>query len=212
MRRAHSGRTPSPSSPCRPRRRRRRSPPISCRGEPHAAGARRPGCPAGTNLCGFAPGMTVLVYDDTGNVDAFTIAAVDDAAAQLTLTARPADSAGTIYKRGSNVVEARVHTLLPEGRRRVADISVDARRRFGERRCSGRRPRRRPRIRIRRRAAAADAHRRPAARRTARRHRRSERGPRRIRPARTARSGSTRRAACRWRACRRWRRTRRSRR
>jgi len=69
----------------------------------------QPGCSAGTNLCGFAPGMTVLVYDDTGSVDAFTVAAVDDAAAQLTLWAPPA-SVHSIYRRGSNLVEARVHT------------------------------------------------------------------------------------------------------
>lgn len=69
-----------------------------------------PGCPVGTNLCGFTAGMTVVVYDDTGNFDAFTIATVTDSAAQLRLTARPADSSTTIYKTGSKVVEARVHT------------------------------------------------------------------------------------------------------
>jgi prepilin-type N-terminal cleavage/methylation domain-containing protein len=69
-----------------------------------------PACAAGTNLCGFAPGMTVAVFDDTGNVDTFTIAAVFDGPAQLTLAARPADSSGTTYARGSTVVEARLHT------------------------------------------------------------------------------------------------------
>ena len=69
----------------------------------------QPGCSTGINLCAFAPGMTVLVYDDTGSVDAFTVAAVDDAAAQLTLSA-PWASVHSIYRRGSNVVEARVHT------------------------------------------------------------------------------------------------------
>ena len=69
-----------------------------------------PACPAGTNLCGFAAGMTVVVYDETGNVDGFTIAAVSDASAQLTLTARPTDSIGTTYARGSTIVEARVRT------------------------------------------------------------------------------------------------------
>lgn len=70
-----------------------------------AAGA---ACPAGTNLCGFVPGMTVIVYDDTGNIDAFTVASVADASSQLTLTERPADSAGTTYRSGSNIVEARL--------------------------------------------------------------------------------------------------------
>jgi len=67
-------------------------------------------CPVGTRLCGFTPGTTVLVFDDAGNVDAFTIAAVDEPAAQLTVTAWPAGSESTIYKRGASVVEARVHT------------------------------------------------------------------------------------------------------
>src|SRR3954467_8033931 len=41
--------------------------------------AAAPGCPAGTNLCGFAPGMTLAMYDGTGNVDTFTVAAIADA-------------------------------------------------------------------------------------------------------------------------------------
>lgn len=68
-----------------------------------------PGCPAGSNLCGFAAGMTVAVYDETGNVGAFTIATVDDAAARLNLTARPANTPATTYMRGSSVVEASLH-------------------------------------------------------------------------------------------------------
>jgi hypothetical protein len=71
--------------------------------------ATAPGCPIGSNLCGFAAGMTVIVYDETGNVGVFTIAAVDDAAAQLTLTARLANTPATTYTRGSNVVEASLH-------------------------------------------------------------------------------------------------------
>lgn len=71
--------------------------------------AANPACPAGTNLCGFTPGMTVLIYDDTGNFDGFIVAAIADGAAQITLTSRPADSAATTYRRGSRVVEARVH-------------------------------------------------------------------------------------------------------
>ena len=67
-------------------------------------------CPVGTSVCGFTPGMTVLVFDDTGNVGAFTLAAVDEATGQLTAMAWPADLDSTIYKRGASVVEARVHT------------------------------------------------------------------------------------------------------
>lgn len=32
-----------------------------------------PGCPAGDPLCGFKVGMTVMMYDDSGNYDVFTI-------------------------------------------------------------------------------------------------------------------------------------------
>ncbi len=69
-----------------------------------------PGCPPGIMLCGFAVGMTMLVYDETGNVDLFEIDTVDAAAGQLTLASRPLDSAATTYPHGSNVVEARLHT------------------------------------------------------------------------------------------------------
>ena len=68
-----------------------------------------PGCSAGINLCGFAAGMSVLVFDDTGNAGLFTIAAVEDATAEMALTAWPAGSETTIYRRGASVVEARVH-------------------------------------------------------------------------------------------------------
>jgi hypothetical protein len=32
-----------------------------------------PGCPSGDPLCGFKEGMTVMMYDDSGNFDTFTI-------------------------------------------------------------------------------------------------------------------------------------------
>ena len=67
-------------------------------------------CPSGTSLCGFVPGMTVAVYDDTGDFDTFVIATVTDAATQMTLTARPAHTLATTYRTGSHVVEARVDT------------------------------------------------------------------------------------------------------
>src|SRR4029077_5599848 len=60
------------------------------------------------NLCGFASGMTIAIYDDTGNFDTFAIAAVDDAAAQITLTTRPAHTAATRYRTGAHVVQARI--------------------------------------------------------------------------------------------------------
>jgi prepilin-type N-terminal cleavage/methylation domain-containing protein len=37
-----------------------------------------PGCPAGDPLCGFAEGMTMLMYDDSGNYDTFSVTQVQD--------------------------------------------------------------------------------------------------------------------------------------
>jgi len=42
-----------------------------------------PGCPAADQLCGFKEGMTVLMYDDSGNFDIFTITNVQEAALHL---------------------------------------------------------------------------------------------------------------------------------
>jgi hypothetical protein len=70
-----------------------------------------PGCPGGANLCGFVPGGTVAIYDDTGRFGLFTIAAVADAAAQITLAARHPHTASTTFPSGSNLVEVRVHTF-----------------------------------------------------------------------------------------------------
>ena len=70
-----------------------------------------PGCSAGTNLCGFSPGLTVAIYDAAGTFGMFTIAAVADAAAQITLTARSAHSLSTTFRSGSNEVQVRVHTF-----------------------------------------------------------------------------------------------------
>jgi prepilin-type N-terminal cleavage/methylation domain-containing protein len=42
-----------------------------------------PGCPNADPLCGFKTGMTVLMYDDSGNFDIFTITNVQDAALHL---------------------------------------------------------------------------------------------------------------------------------
>lgn len=73
--------------------------------------APEPGCPAGTNLCGFSPGLTVAIYDDTGLFGLFTVAAVADAAAQITLAPRQAHSSSATYRSGSNLVQVRVHTF-----------------------------------------------------------------------------------------------------
>jgi len=42
-----------------------------------------PNCPKGEELCGFKEGMTVLIFDEEGNFDFFTITEVQDAAGHL---------------------------------------------------------------------------------------------------------------------------------
>jgi Tfp pilus assembly protein PilW len=66
-------------------------------------------CPIGVNLCGFTEDMSVLVYDDYGNYDMFSVTSVTDSAAQLSVK-KPADAWATIYKTGTKVVEAVSHT------------------------------------------------------------------------------------------------------
>jgi Tfp pilus assembly protein PilW len=70
--------------------------------------ARETGCAVGVNLCGFAPGMTLLVYDANGGFEAFTLATVDDASVQLQIASRPDSSSGMLFRAGSTVVEGRV--------------------------------------------------------------------------------------------------------
>ena len=72
-------------------------------------------CPIGVNLCGFAEDMSVLVYDDYGNYDMFSVTSVTDTTAQLSVN-KPPDASTTTYKTGTKVVEAVSHTyyLKPE--------------------------------------------------------------------------------------------------
>jgi hypothetical protein len=42
-----------------------------------------PGCPVGDELCGFSEGMRVVIFDDTGSFDVFTITQVQRAALHL---------------------------------------------------------------------------------------------------------------------------------
>jgi Tfp pilus assembly protein PilW len=62
-------------------------------------------CPLNASLCGFARGMSVLVFDDTGNHDLFTITSVTGNSAQVAIS-RPAGQATTTYAAGAKVVEA----------------------------------------------------------------------------------------------------------
>ncbi len=68
------------------------------------------GCPRDVSLCGFTSGMSVLVYDDTGAYDMFTITSVIGASAQMSIN-RPADAATRTYQKDvTKVVEAVSHT------------------------------------------------------------------------------------------------------
>jgi hypothetical protein len=83
----------------------------------------QPHCPTGTNLCGFAAGMPLLMYDDSGNFDTFTVAAVADGAAEVLITPRSRESSATIYRAGSTVVEAELESYY---------LKVDAVTRIGQ--------------------------------------------------------------------------------
>jgi len=69
-----------------------------------------PGCPAADPLCGFHAGMTVMMYDDSGNFDTFTITNVQEGgqlhiqhnASKLTYTGY--DPATTKIVQAANVV------------------------------------------------------------------------------------------------------------
>ena len=67
--------------------------------------ARVPFCAAGTNLCSFAAGTTILLFDVTGAFQILTVATVAEEVCQL-LTSTPTS---TLYQAGTPVVEVSVH-------------------------------------------------------------------------------------------------------
>lgn len=66
-------------------------------------------CSQHVNLCAFAKDMPVLVYDDQGSYDLFTITSVVDGLMQLTVN-KPADAVDATFLAGATVVEAASHT------------------------------------------------------------------------------------------------------
>jgi prepilin-type N-terminal cleavage/methylation domain-containing protein len=75
------------------------------------------GCPRSpdgtpTPLCGLEPGTTVLIFDDVGRYDVFTVMTAAEDTAQLAVN-KPSSAATTMYPTGSTVVEAihRTYTL-----------------------------------------------------------------------------------------------------
>ena len=54
-----------------------------------------PGCPQNDSMCGFQPGMTVLIYDESGAYDTFTITAVQGGAGYLRHNLNPLSKSPT---------------------------------------------------------------------------------------------------------------------
>lgn len=68
-----------------------------------------PGCPPGkqNQLCGFEEGMSVLIYDESGSYDTFTITNVQDPALHLQ---HNLDDLAKSYGAGSKIVQIKSHT------------------------------------------------------------------------------------------------------
>lgn len=66
-----------------------------------------PGCPTNDPACGFAPGMDVMVFDDTGSYDTFRVLTAQPGALQL--QHNMADTPQS-YAAGARIVEAASHT------------------------------------------------------------------------------------------------------
>src|SRR5262249_31093285 len=73
------------------------------------AGAQDGGCGVGDPICGFLPNTQVLVFDESGRYDLFTIDAINGAIAQLSLN-RTSHAMTTSYPAGSKVVAVETHT------------------------------------------------------------------------------------------------------
>ena len=66
-----------------------------------------PGCPKDDKLCGFEEGMTVLIYDDEGSYDTFTITQVQDDALHLQ---HNLEDLSKNYNEGAKIVQIQSHT------------------------------------------------------------------------------------------------------
>jgi hypothetical protein len=68
-----------------------------------------PNCPPSKadQLCGFHDGMSVLIYDETGSYDLFSITEVQDQALHLQ---HNLDDLGKVYGAGSKIVQIQSHT------------------------------------------------------------------------------------------------------
>jgi prepilin-type N-terminal cleavage/methylation domain-containing protein len=68
---------------------------------------RQPGCPEGDDLCGFEEGMRVVIFDDTGAWDPFTITQVQTASKHLQ---HNEDTFSKSYKPGAQITQIAMHT------------------------------------------------------------------------------------------------------
>ena len=66
-----------------------------------------PGCPKNDQLCGFAKGMSVLIYDDTGSYDVFTVSSVQESALHLQHNLNDLSKS---YGAGAKIVQVVSHT------------------------------------------------------------------------------------------------------
>ncbi|MEW6320923.1 MAG: type II secretion system protein [Acidobacteriota bacterium] len=67
----------------------------------------QPGCPAGDPLCGFNVGMRVVIFDDTGAYDPFTVTNVQEAALHLQ---HRDDTFSKSYGPGAQIAQVAMHT------------------------------------------------------------------------------------------------------
>jgi len=67
-----------------------------------------PGCPLAVPACGFADGMTAVMFDGAGAFDLFTVRAVFGSSITLEHASPPS---GHSYPEGSGLVEAQVHVF-----------------------------------------------------------------------------------------------------
>jgi prepilin-type N-terminal cleavage/methylation domain-containing protein len=67
----------------------------------------QPGCPASDDLCGFKQGMRLLIFDDTGSYDVFTVTQVQSSALHLQ---HRDDNLSKPYDEGAYITQVASHT------------------------------------------------------------------------------------------------------
>jgi prepilin-type N-terminal cleavage/methylation domain-containing protein len=78
--------------------------------------ADEPGCPSGQQLCGFSPGMNVIIYDETGAYDSMTITQVQDSAGHLQHNQQ--GDLSKSYDSGAKIVQVQEHIYFLDATKR----------------------------------------------------------------------------------------------